>query len=260
MHKSALGTGLTLPRQGRASAFGGTAGVSLDQRREFITLLGGAAVAWPLSAFAQQRTIPVVGFLGPALDTRLPWLAAFRRGLGAEGFVDGQNVTIEYRSADDGAGELPELAAMLAQRQVAVIFASGPPAALAAKRSTPTIPIVFVSGGDPARVSIWHTRDFPAARRPMFGSPGGLDSSRTRAYSRVCPEAESGAPSYSITSSARASRVGGTSMPSAFAVLRLITSSYLVGFCTGRSTGFSPLRMRSTYSAERRYVSAGSGP
>ena len=96
----------------------------------------------------------VVGFLGPALATRQHWITAFRRGLGAEGFIEGQNVTIDYHSADDGAERLPELAAELVQRQVGVIFASGPPAALAAKRATQTIPIVFVSGGDPVQMGL----------------------------------------------------------------------------------------------------------
>jgi ABC-type uncharacterized transport system substrate-binding protein len=124
------------------------------RRREFITLLGGAAAAWPLGGRAQQPALPVVGFLGPALDTRQHWLEAFRRGLGAEGFVEGRNVTIEYRSADGGADRLPEIAAEFVRRQVAVIFASGPPAAVAAKRSTQTIPIVFVSGGDPVQMGL----------------------------------------------------------------------------------------------------------
>jgi putative ABC transport system substrate-binding protein len=79
------------------------------KRREFITLLGGAAVVWPFAARAQQAAMSVVGFLGPALVTRQHWLTAFRRGLGTEGFIEGQNVTIEYRSADSGTEGLPEL-------------------------------------------------------------------------------------------------------------------------------------------------------
>ena len=126
---------------------------ALIGRREFMTLLGGAA-AWPIAARAQQPTMPLIGFLGPALDTRRHWLAEFGKGLGAEGFVEGQNVTIEYRSANGGAEGLPELATDLVRRQVAVIFASGPPAAAAAKRATQTIPIVFVSGGDPVQMGL----------------------------------------------------------------------------------------------------------
>jgi putative ABC transport system substrate-binding protein len=123
------------------------------KRREFVTLLGGA-VMWPLVADAQQPALPVIGFLGPALDTRRHWLAEFGKGLGAEGFLEGHNVTIEYRSADGGAEGLPELAADLVRRRVAVIFAAGPPAAAAAKRATQTIPIVFVSGGDPVQMGL----------------------------------------------------------------------------------------------------------
>jgi putative tryptophan/tyrosine transport system substrate-binding protein len=133
----------------------------MSSRREFITLLG-AAIAWPLLARAQQPTMPVIGFLGPALNTRQHWFTAFRRGLGTEGFIERQNVIIEYRSADSGVAELQELAAELIRRQVAVIFALGPPAALVAKRSTQTIPIVFVSGGDPVQmglVSSFHRPD-----------------------------------------------------------------------------------------------------
>jgi putative ABC transport system substrate-binding protein len=123
------------------------------RRRDFILVAGGA-VAWPLAARTQQSTMPAIGFLGPALASRQHWLTAFRKGLGSEGFVDGQNVTIEYRSADGGARGLPELAADLVRRQVAAIAASGPPAALAAKSATQTIPVVFVSGGDPVQMGL----------------------------------------------------------------------------------------------------------
>jgi putative ABC transport system substrate-binding protein len=125
---------------------------SVGERRKFIALLGATAV-WPLVLRAQQSATPVIGYLGPALDTRQHWIAAFRRGLRAEGYVEGQNVRIDYRSADDAA-KLPELAAHLVRRQVAVIFASGPPAALAAKRATSSVPIVFLSGGDPMKMGL----------------------------------------------------------------------------------------------------------
>jgi putative ABC transport system substrate-binding protein len=94
------------------------------KRREFIKLLGGSAAAWPLAAGAQQL-MPLVGFLGPALDRRQHWLASFRTRLGAEGFTDGRNVRIEYRSADGGAEGLPALAADLVQQGAAVIVALG---------------------------------------------------------------------------------------------------------------------------------------
>jgi len=124
------------------------------RRRDFIGLLSGTAAVWPFSVFAQQRAAPVVGFLGPGLEARRHWLAAFRAGLGSQGFVDGQNVRLEYRSADGGAEGLRELAADLARREAAVIAASGPSAALAAKRVTPSIPIVFLSGVDPVQIGL----------------------------------------------------------------------------------------------------------
>src|ERR1700716_4314961 len=120
------------------------------RRRQFITLLGGAAVAWPLSAQAQQPAMPVVGVLatrGPGDDPHL--LAAFRQGLKDAGYVEGQNTAIEYRFAEGQYDRLAALAADLVRRQVTVIAALGSPAAPAAKAATAAIPIVFTVGVDP---------------------------------------------------------------------------------------------------------------
>jgi putative tryptophan/tyrosine transport system substrate-binding protein len=125
------------------------------RRREFIAFLGGAAAAWPLAARAQQPSTPVIGYVNAAdPKTYARPLAAFLKGLGQEGYVEGHSVAIEYRWAENQFDRLPALAADLVRRQVTVIAAAGTPAALAAKAATTTTSIVFETGGDPIQLGL----------------------------------------------------------------------------------------------------------
>jgi putative ABC transport system substrate-binding protein len=139
------------------------------RRREVLGVLGGVSVVWPLAARAQQPAIPVVGFLHSApAATYTQQLAAFHRGLKEGGFVEGQNLTIEYRWAADHVDRLPEMAADLAKRRVAVIVAvGGTHSTMAAKHTTTTIPIVFATGGDPVRLGF-----VPSLARPSSNITG----------------------------------------------------------------------------------------
>ncbi len=154
--------------------------VCLMRRRRFITLIGGIAATWPLAVRAQQSAIPVIGFLHTASpETYVSQMSAFRQILKESGYIEGQNVAIEYRWAADQIARIPILAAELVQRKVTVIIAGGSPAsALAAKSATTTIPIVFMNAADPVAIGLVAS----------FNRPGGNITGATLLSAELAPK------------------------------------------------------------------------
>jgi putative tryptophan/tyrosine transport system substrate-binding protein len=157
------------------------------RRREFIFALGGAAATWPVAARAQQPAMPIVGFVdGRSAEASVRQAAAFRKGLNETGYVEGQNVAVDYQWLNGQYDRLPALMADLVRRRVAVIAALSNPTALAAKAATSTIPIVFGVGQDPVRMGV-----VASLARPG-GNATGINFFNQEAVAKEAPYAEGG--------------------------------------------------------------------
>jgi putative ABC transport system substrate-binding protein len=160
------------------------------ERRDFITLFGGAAAAWPFAARAQQPAMPVVGFMISGIQARSQQIAAFHAGLKDTGYVQGQNVTVELRSAEDHFDRYPALVADLLRHGVAVLVAVSNDGAIAAKRATATTPIMFGMGGDPVALGLVHSLNHPGGNLTgIYFFTQGLEGKRLGLLRELVPTA-----------------------------------------------------------------------